>query len=62
MKYDFCEQILKDFQILNFMKIPLFEGKLCCVDGLTDRHAVANSRLLLACKKESQERDKIASD
>jgi hypothetical protein len=47
MKCEFCEQILKDIQILNFMKIPLVEGKLCCGDGLTDRHEVANSRLLL---------------
>ena len=51
MKCEFCEQILKDIQILNFMKIPPVEGKLCCGDGLTERHEVANSRLLLARKR-----------
>ena len=51
MKGEFCEQILKDIQILNFMEIPLVEGKLCCGDGLTDSHEVANSRLLLAGKR-----------
>jgi len=33
--------------MLNFMKIELVEGKLCCGDSLTDRHEVANSCLLL---------------
>ena len=32
------------------MRIPPVEGKLCCGDGLTDRHEVANSRLSLTWK------------
>ena len=48
---EFFRQILKGIQILNFMEIPLVEGKLCCGDGLTDSHEVANSRLSLARKR-----------
>jgi hypothetical protein len=38
---------MKRIQILNFMKFQLVEATLCFVDGMTDRHEVANSRFSL---------------
>jgi hypothetical protein len=40
----------KNLQILNFMKILLFGAEQFHVDGWTDRHEEANSRLSRLCE------------
>jgi hypothetical protein len=43
MKIEFCGYILKNPQVLNFMKIGPVEANLFHVDGRTDRHTYSRT-------------------
>jgi len=49
MKPDIPQQILKNTQITNFIKIRPVEGKLFDADSRTNRHKEANSCFLQFC-------------